>query len=244
MTSALTGIDEIRTRASDRRHVSAGSRPGSAILTVGAGEVELPLATELAALLPRVPVAGVRLAEPANFSALTGHTIVRIIALIRECSSIGSRVTWSLLLGSEQLDLIPKLDHLPAPAKIMVLGREAPFVGEWRSSSNFGLFYFRKGPKFLYIVDQRSDLSSQTIVDDPAMIDVFRQALEGCTWAEVTQDQRHAAAAHELVDKGIVMRVGDHCVTLPVHMRSWPVGAALLGGTLASAGKKPDGDTR
>jgi hypothetical protein len=235
-------IGELRARASDEERVSASGRP--ATLTLGSDWAELPVATELATLLPRVPVTGVRLAEPADFSALPGHAIARIIALIRECSSIGARVTWSLILGAGQLDLIPRLDHLPAPDRITVLEKETLSVGEWRSSSNFGLLYFRKGPKFLSVVDQRPESSSRIIVDDPVMIDVFFQGLEGCAWAEVTRNPRCAAAARDLVNKGLVMRVADHCVTLPVHMRSWPVGAALLGGTMASAGKKPGNDTR
>jgi hypothetical protein len=230
-------IGELRARASDEGSVTAGGRPAAATLTLG--PAELPAAAELAALLPRVPVAGVRLAEPADFSALPGHAIARVIALIRECSSIGARVTWSLTLGAEQLGLIPRLDHLPAPARITVLEKETLDVGKWRSSSNFGLLYFRKGPKFLSVVDQRPESSSRIIVDDPAMIDVFFQGLQGCAWTEVTRSPLYAAAARDLVSKGLVMRVEDHCVTLPVHMRSWPLGAALLGGTLAAAGKKP-----
>ncbi|URM91485.1 DUF5825 family protein [Streptomyces sp. MRC013] len=209
-------------------------------LTLGADGAELPPATELATLLLRVPVTGVRLAAPADFSALPDHTIVRIIALVRECSSIGTRVSWSLVLGAEQLGLIPQLDHLPAPDAVTVPEEGASSAGEWRSSCDFGLLYFRKGPNFLSIVDQRPESGRRIVVDDPAMTDVFFQALEGCAWVEAARTPRYAAAARDLVDKGLLLRVGDHCVTLPVHMRSWPLGAVLLGGTLASAGRKPD----
>ncbi|MBT2407839.1 MULTISPECIES: DUF5825 family protein [unclassified Streptomyces] len=238
--SALMDIAELRSRGSDEARGAVGGRPASTTLTLGSDWAELPAAIELAALLPRVPVAGVRLAEPVDLSALPGHVIVRIIALLRECSSIGAQVTWSLTLAPEQLDLIPRLDHLPAPERITVLGQGTPSVDEWRSASNFGLLYFRKGPKFLSVVDQRPESSGEIIVDDPTVIDVLLQGLEGCTWADMTRNPGHAAAARYLVDKGLVMRVGDHCVTLPVHMRSWPLGAALLGGTLAAAGKKRD----
>ncbi|MCX4474585.1 DUF5825 family protein [Micromonospora sp. NBC_01655] len=236
-------IGELRARASDGGRVPAGARPASSTLTLGSDWAELPAATELAALLPRVPVAGVRLAEPVDLCALPGHAIVRIIALLRECSSIGARVTWSLILGAEQLDLIPRLDHLPAPDRMTVRGREASAVGPWRSTGNFGLLYFRRGPGFLSVVDQRPESGRRVVLDDPAMVDVFVRGLEGCAWAEVTRNPGHAAAARDLVGDGLVLRLGDHCVTLPVHMRSWPLGAALLGGTLASAGKKPDNKT-
>ncbi|MEV3992526.1 DUF5825 family protein [Streptomyces sp. NPDC049837] len=221
-------IDELKARGPDEGRPAAG-RP--ATLTLAPDWAELPVATELAALLLRVPVAGVRLPEPADFSALPDHTIVRIIALLRECSSIGARVIWSLNLGAEQQHLIRQLDHLPAPDTS---------VGEWRSSSNFGLLYFRKGPKFLSVIDERPEHSRRVIVDDPATMAVFVQALDGCAWTEVTRTPQYAAAARDLVKKGLLLRVGDQCVTLPVHMRSWPIGTVLLGGTLASAGKKSD----
>lgn len=240
MTNALMDIGELRTRASDQGRASVGNRPRAVTLTLGADGAELPPATELATLLRRVPVTGVRLAAATDFSALPDHTIVRIIALIRECSSIGAQVIWSLVLGAEQLELIPQLDHLPAPATITVLEEGTSSAGEWRSSSNFGLLYFRKGPNFLSVVDQRPESSRRIIVDDPAMMDVFFQALEACAWTEAIRTSHHAAAARDLVNKGLLLRVGDQCVTLAVHMRSWPLGAVLLGGTLASAGKKSD----
>jgi hypothetical protein len=237
--NALLDIGELRARAAQEGRAAAG-RPATATLTLGAGGAELPATTELAALLPRVPVAGVRLAEPVDFSALPDQTIVRSIALIRECAAIGARVTWSMVLDAERLDLVPRLDHLPAPETITVPGKGTLPVDEWRSSAAFGLLYFRKGPAFLSVVDQRPESGGRAIVDDPATMDVFLQALEGCAWSEITGDPGRAAAARELVDKGLILRVGEHCVTLPVHMRSWPLGAALLGGTLASAGKKVD----
>jgi hypothetical protein len=219
--SALMDIAELRERACDERRAPTG-RPAAATLTLGTDWADLPLAGELGTLLPRVPVAGVRLAQTVDLAALPSQTIVRVIALLRECSSIGAQVSWSLALGADDLDLIPRLDHLPAPAS-----------HAWRSSNTFGLFYFRRGPGFLSVVDRRSESIGRTTVADPVMMDVFRQTLDGCAWPD-------SAAARRLVDLGLVLRLDEHCVALPVHMRSWPIGAALLGGTLASAGKNPD----
>ena len=239
--SVLTDITGLRARASAGGHMPVRGRPAVMTLTLGPDWTGLPAATELASLLLRVPVAGVRFVGPVDLSALPGHVVVRVIALLRECSSTGARVSWSIVLGPEQLGLIQRLDHLPAPDGITVTGRTAPSAREWRSSSGFGLFHFRKGPGFLVVSDQRPESRGRLVVDDPAMTEVFFQGLEGCTWAQVTGNPRHAAAAHALADKGVLLRIGDHCVVLPVHLRSWPLGAALLGGTLASAGKKKDG---
>ncbi|MGI5478715.1 DUF5825 family protein [Streptomyces lavendofoliae] len=169
--------------------------------------------------------ARVRLPAPADFSALPDQAIVRIIALLRECSSVGARVIWSLVLGPDQHNLIRQLDQLPAPDTIVGLEEGAPSAVEWRSSSSFGLLYFRKGPKFLSVVDQRAGLGRRVIVDDPATMGVFVQALDGCAWSEVTRTPQSAAVARDLLKKGLFLRVGDQCVTLPytcVHGPSEP----------------------
>jgi hypothetical protein len=233
-------IGELRARASGEDGASPGGRVTTTLI-LGADGAEIPAASELAALLTRAPVAGVWLAEPVDFSALPGLAIVRIIALIRECSSIGARVTWSLTLGPEQLGLVSLLDHLPAPDRITVREKGVFSVSRWRSSHQFGLLYFRKGPAFLSVVDQRPESGSRIVVDNPVLMEVFRRALAGCTWSGLTQDPQWAAAAQDLVGRALLLHVGEYCVTLPVHMRSWPLGTALLGGTLASAGKKPEG---
>ncbi|MEW1908244.1 DUF5825 family protein [Kitasatospora sp. NPDC085895] len=236
--SVLMDIGELRARASDDGHLPGGGRPAAATLTLGAAGDGLPTAAELAALLTRVPVAGVRLAEAADLTALPDRAVVRTVALIRECASIGVRVTWSLVLGAHQLGLVPHLDHLPAPEAVTVLGDGSASPGEWRSAGSFGLLYFRRGPGFLSVVDRRPGSAGRAVLDDPVTVDVFTRCLGGRARADLTGEQRRAA--ERLVDAGLLLRLGEHCVTLPVHMRSWPLGAALLGGTLASAGKKPE----
>lgn len=233
-----TSIDIHELRARSENGVRTAGRPASAALVLGTDGAELPGAAELADLLPRVPVAEVRLTGPAD---LTGHperTIVRIIALLRECASVGAPVRWSLTLGADQLDLIRQLDHLPAPTEVTVLGQPAATADDWRSTHTFGLLYFRRGPGFLSVTDRRSGRTDRIVLDDPVAIDVFTRALGGCGWADLTATPEQAATAAELVRDGLILRIGDECVTLPVHMRTWPLGVVLLGGTLAAAGSK------
>ncbi|OWV11963.1 hypothetical protein B5D80_03375 [Micromonospora wenchangensis] len=232
MSTSLT-IDDLRAPGGP---APAGGRPATLTLD----PAELPTSGEFAELLTRVPVGGVRLAEPVDLSALPDRTAARIVALLRECSSIGVPVTWSLVLDAERRHLVRHLDHLPAPVRATVRGSGTTAVDSWRSTRTFGLLHFRRGPGFLAVVDQRQRPVRRLVLDDPTRIDVFLRALPGCPWAELTAGPAEAAAARRLVDDGLLLRLGDHCVTLPVHMRSWPLGAALLGGTLASAGKKRD----
>ncbi|TDP89929.1 DUF5825 family protein [Labedaea rhizosphaerae] len=219
--SAPTNITDTTTNSIDiaelRARASAGERAAGRPATLALG-ADLPTASELRTMLACVPVAGVRLAPPVDFDRLPGDVLVQIVALLRECSSIGVRVTWSLVSGPDKA-----LDHLPAPE-----GRP-----RWRSANTFGLFYFRRGPGFLSVVDRRPESIGRTTVAEPALLDAFHPTLDGCAWDG-------SAAVRRLVELGLVMRFGDHCVALPVHMRTWPIGAALLGGTLASAGKNPD----
>lgn len=238
--NACIRIDELRNLAATATG-PRGDRPATVTLTLSADDAALVDVTELARLLSTVPVAGVRLAEAVDFTVLPGRVVTRVLAVVRECSSIGARLDWSLTLDAARVGLIPRLDHLPAPRRVIVVGQSSPWLGEWRSSGMFGLCYFRKGPTFLSIVDQRNGPDIPFIVEDPAMVEIFHRGLSGCAWSAVATDPSSEAAAQRLVEQGLLLRAGDHCVTLPVHMRSWPVGVALLGGTLASAGKKKPG---
>lgn len=230
-----TSIDIHELRARSEHGTRTAGRPASAALVLRTDR-ELPDAAELAALLPRVPVAEVRLAGPADLAAHPERTIVRIIALLRECASVGARVTWSLALGADQLDLIRQLDHLPAPTEVTVLGKRV--VADWRSTHSFGLLYFRKGPGFLSVIDRRRGRTDRNVLDDPIVVDVLTRALGGCGWADLTTTPERSAAAADLVRDGLILRFGEQCVALPVHMRTWPLGVVLLGGTLAAAGSK------
>ncbi|WNV87738.1 DUF5825 family protein [Umezawaea sp. Da 62-37] len=230
--NAFIDISELRARSTGGSTPERG-RPAAAILTLGADGSNLPTAPDLAVLLARVPVAEVRLARPVDLSDPRGGDAARTIALVRECSSVGARVTWSLTSGERTLDVSHLLGHLPAPHDMRVVGG-----GKWRSTDDFGLLYFRRGPGFLSVVDRRSGQSERLVLDDRVVVDVFTRGLEGCPWSELSKDARQAIAAQELVAVGLLLRVGDHYVTLPVHMRSWPMGTVLLGGTLASAGSK------
>ncbi|MDT0264367.1 DUF5825 family protein [Jatrophihabitans lederbergiae] len=243
MTDAVLDMNRLRIRAADPDAAPPTGRPASETLTLGAGSEQFPTATELAALLPRVPVREVLLTGTVDISGTDDRTAARAIALVRECSSIGARVTWSLALEPSQLELVRRLDHLPAPERATIIGQRTIPLGEWRSTNHFGLFYFRKGPTFLSVVEQRAESDRRLIVNDPAEIEVLRRGLDGCAWAELAADARQATAAADMVNAGLLLRVGEHCVTLPVHMRSWPIGAKLLTGTLASAGPKQAAET-
>ncbi len=243
MTSAVLDITRLRTRAAEGSAAPPTGRPAGETLTIAAGTEQPPAATELAALLRCVPVGMVRIARSADLGGADDWTAARILSLVRECSSIGVRVAWSLALKASQLELVQRLDHLPAPENIVFAEQDAVQIPEWRATDHFGLFYFRRGPTFLSVVEQRAESSRRLIVDDPAEMAVLRRCLDGCDWAEFADDERQAAAAAHLVDTGLLLRLGDHCVTLPVHMRSWPIGAKLLTGTLASAGPKRQDNT-
>lgn len=219
-TKTTMNLADVRSRAAGTAAGAVAGRPSG--LTLGPDWTELPAASELAALLPRVRVAWVRLAEPVDLTELPDEAVARVVALLRECASIGVEVAWSLTLDEARLDLIPGLDHLPAPERITVAGKGPMPVDRWRSARSFGLFYFRKGPDFISVVDRRPESSSRIIVDDGATMEVFQRCLDACAWSEATRSPEHAAVMRDLIDERMVIRFGDHCVTVPAHMRSWP----------------------
>ncbi|MDB5937335.1 MAG: hypothetical protein JWQ01_4679, partial [Massilia sp.] len=210
-----------------------GSRAATATLRLNGGQ-SLPQAADLAKLLSASPVSQVEFVDPLDLSTDSSATIARTVAVLRECSSLGASVRWTLRTAPGQGGLVGLLDHLPAPQRVEFAGGGDQPVTPWRSDSYFGLFYFRRGPGFLSVVDQRPESGRRLVIDDPARMAVFRRCHDGCAWAELATEPGTADAAGDLLKAGLLLRPGDgasadaHLVTLPVHMRTWPIGSKLL----------------
>lgn len=243
--SRVIELDELL--ADPEQPALPGSRAATATLRLNGGQ-SLPQAADLAKLLSASPVSQVEVVDPLDLSTDSSETIVRTVAVLRECSSLGASVRWALRTSPGQSGLVSLLDHLPAPQRVELAGGGDQHVTPWRSDSYFGLFYFRRGPGFLSVVDQRPESSRRLVIDDPARMAVFRRCLDGCAWAELATEPGTADAAGDLLKAGLLLCPGGevsadaHLVTLPVHMRTWPIGAKLLTGTLASAGPKPNSE--
>ncbi|MFF9645006.1 DUF5825 family protein [Kitasatospora aureofaciens] len=126
----------------------------------------------------------------------------------------GVAVRWAASGGGE-LDTAP-LHHLWPPSRIAGLAAEP-----WEEAFRYGLCYFRRGPGFITIKDARAENDIHLTLDHPDLIATFMAGRTPLPAERLTATQREAVGL--LIAENLMYRVGDVLLTLPTHMRRWPV---------------------
>lgn len=147
------------------------------------------------------------------------------LAFLRAALTENVEVRWNARIsdnnGSSTLDTTP-LHHLWPPTTIAVGGLPPEPAREWRAAFKYGLCYYRRGPGFVLIKDNRvADCHAHLTIDHPDLMATF---LAGCTLlrdSALTPTQREAVDV--LAGENLVYRVDDLLLTLPIRMRRWPV---------------------
>ncbi|HET9898222.1 MAG TPA: DUF5825 family protein [Streptosporangiaceae bacterium] len=142
----------------------------------------------------------------------------RAVQALREAYASKLRCRWTGEVAGE-FDL-GQVVHLPPPDELA--GRDGA-LDLWRARHRYGMFHFRIGPGFVIVIDKRLDQSaSRYVIDDPAMLAVFLD----CSHAIDRLDRMDAGrreAAEILCAEGLLLRLGEVVVTLPIRLRKWPV---------------------
>ncbi|MFI0450223.1 DUF5825 family protein [Actinomadura sp. 6N118] len=156
--------------------------------------------------------------DPIRLGEQPDQTL-QFIHRLREGVGVGAVHTWrGEIVPPIRADL---LCHLPPPAG------NGNGAEEWRSRFRVGLCYYRQGPGFVQIKDVRDhDTAATFVIDTPALLTGFLRCLEPTPLADLTLDQQEAAEA--LVNERLLLRLGDHVLTLPYRMKRWPVPAPLV----------------
>jgi Family of unknown function (DUF5825) len=101
-----------------------------------------------------------------------------------------------------------RLYHLPPP--ISCLERE------WITTYRYGLCYFRVGPAFLTVVDQRDGPSVPAVLRDPEEIEILRELA-------APKPMPATPALSRLLRRGLVIRHGADTLRLPYRLIRWPI---------------------
>lgn len=152
-----------------------------------------------------------------------GRTAVesaKFIAGLRDLMSAGAVARWRGAV-TPALTESAALHHLPPPH-----GAEE-VLGPWRSRFRLGLCYYRRGPDFIHIKDIRDPSAGAAyVLDDPLLVRAFTRCLSPTRLPDVAVDER--AAIDLLLAEHLLLRLDDCVVTLPYHMRRWPIPATLV----------------
>jgi hypothetical protein len=195
------------------------------------GAVSIRLSeAEAAALFDDVPAASLRqsgmhhvaVTGEVDLAASRGLAVLRFVRFLRDATCAGVWVSWSGKVGKD-LDT-ELLCHLPPPLPQSHCSGPGPSAPEqaWRACHETGLCYYRAGPGFVQVTDRRPGaLSRRKVLNARPQLQVFTSYLVPGP-VPVPGDTRAATCAGLIGDR-LLMRIGDHAVTLPHRLGCRPV---------------------
>ncbi|MGW6572475.1 DUF5825 family protein [Streptomyces sp. NPDC054945] len=156
-----------------------------------------------------------------------GRGAADAVRFLRECQSQALTVRWV-----PDRDALPfdtgLLHHLPPPAPRSASpgGSGASGASDeaavWRSRYAYGLFYHRRGPDFVTVMDRRDpSAAARFTLDRPAVLDAFLAVQEPTALDALDATHREAVAL--LADERLVLVTRGWAVALPPRLRRWPV---------------------
>ncbi|MFI5957436.1 DUF5825 family protein [Cryptosporangium sp. NPDC051539] len=152
---------------------------------------------------------------------VTPRETLTAIRLLREAAGLAAAVEWSL----ETTDAVPlwQLAHLPPPRHAVGLTPDA--LERWRSNYRYALCYYRRGPGFVVLRDERRGENTPLTIADAATVTALEALRDPRPIASLDAAQR--GVLPELVDRGLVLRCGDAGLALPWRPSAWPVPCTL-----------------
>ncbi|NQE89345.1 DUF5825 family protein [Nocardia terpenica] len=135
------------------------------------------------------------------------------VADLRDMTARGESVRWTCAADA---DTVAPLQHL-APPLWLKPGVE-PTV--WRARHRPCQFYFRRGPGFVIIHDERSGSAVETLLDDPEHLVLFERLHHpgALRPGSATSALRAAGLLFELGDKGVVLPYRLSRLALPTKL--------------------------
>ena len=169
--------------------------------------------------------------EDVEFGA-DAFAAMNFIAFLRTALTEGVEVRWNARItgtstiaatgsSTSTLDTTP-LHHLWPPTTIAVAGHPPEPPRAWRAAFKYGLCYFRRGPGFILVKDNRiADRHVHLTIEHPDLMATFLAACDPMRDSALTATQREAVSV--LCRENLVYRLDDLLLTLPIRMRRWPV---------------------
>jgi hypothetical protein len=141
---------------------------------------------------------------------------LRQVQLLRECVSLGVRICWKGKIDKD-FNLKPFF-HLPPPIS---LNASESILNDWRETYQFGTFFWRQGPEFIFVKDIRDPKNSaKFIIDDAPMISIINQCLKP---TKTNTFKGKELFVEELIEEGILFECQDYILTLPYRIMEWPI---------------------
>ncbi|MFJ9898144.1 DUF5825 family protein [Streptomyces sp. NPDC091280] len=163
--------------------------------------------------------------EPVDLTDQDGGSAVAVLLLVRELTSHGIAVDWTLRMPEP--DRWRALSHLHPPAAVLrgPTGEDidAHVVTAWRDSFHIAKCGYRRGPGFLEIRDHRWNSFRRLVVNAPRSR-AFQGLLDGVPVVASATTERALAG---YLRENLVHRAGRHLWWTPYRLRRWPLSTTI-----------------
>ncbi|MGW3284793.1 DUF5825 family protein [Streptomyces sp. NPDC001002] len=181
--------------------------------------------TEAVAQLAAEGVQFVQIHEPVDLTDPEGASAVAVLLAIRELTSHGIAVDWTLRMPDPAE--WRALSHLHPPAAVFGGSTEAEtehdVVTAWRGSFHIAKCGYRRGPGFLEIRDHRWGSFRRLVVNAPRST-AFQGLLDGVPVIASASTER---VLERHLRENLVHRAGRYLWWTPYRLRRWPLSTTI-----------------
>ncbi|MFI6498142.1 DUF5825 family protein [Nonomuraea typhae] len=185
-----------------------------------AGRVDVtgdPVAT--AARLAADGIQLARLDDPVDLADADGAAAVAALTVIRELTSHGIAVDWSV--GVPEDGWRP-LSHLYPPATVYAGPAGDGIAARWRDSFHVAMCGYRLGPGFMEVRDRRSGTFRRLVIRGPHREKAIAPLLRGVRAASLPP-----AVAGRYLSADLLHQVGGYVWWTPYRIRRWPLSSTI-----------------
>ncbi|MET7474840.1 DUF5825 family protein [Streptomyces sp. NPDC005648] len=167
----------------------------------------------------------VQVHQPVDLTDPDGTSAVAVLVLVRELTSHGIAVDWTLRMDDP--DQWRPLSHLHPPAAVLHgssgTENDEHVVAAWRGSFHIAKCGYRRGPGFLEIRDHRWGSFRRLVVQDPAST-AFQGLLDGVPALASASTER---VLRRHLHENLLHRAGRHLWWTPYRLRRWPLSTTI-----------------
>ncbi|MFI6467886.1 DUF5825 family protein [Streptomyces sp. NPDC050528] len=167
----------------------------------------------------------VQVHEPVDLTDPDGATAVAVLLVIRELTSHGIAVDWTLRMPDPAE--WRALSHLHPPAAVFRGSKGAEtedhVVTAWRDSFHIAKCGYRRGPGFLEIRDHRWGTFRRLVVNAPRST-AFQGLLDGVPVVASASTER---ILERHLRENLVHRAGRYLWWTPYRLRRWPLSTTI-----------------
>ncbi|WP_329264688.1 DUF5825 family protein [Streptomyces sp. NBC_01478] len=167
----------------------------------------------------------IQVPEPVDLTDPDGASAVAVLLLVRELTSHGIAVDWTLRMPDPAQ--WRALSHLYPPAGVFRgstgAENEDHVVTAWRGSFHIAKCGYRRGPGFLEIRDHRWGSFRRLVVNAPRST-AFQGLLDGVPVVASASTER---VLERYLRENLVHRAGRYLWWTPYRLRRWPLSTTI-----------------